>query len=351
MHAASPGTAAASLAPPESSDSGVLGATTDLSVPNVPDTSTDYTVVAPLPTLIPLPTLAPIPTSAPVPASAPPLNCAGTANEDKSQVYLSSATSVVGSSVTISVELRDCNNSLASDDNLSVSQQTSDASVKLNGQSGSINIRAVSGKASFTVTSQNAGTVTLVITDTNQHFPVTMPGYHNPSVTYSNNTSGNSHCTTDGGTPNSWYSDVYPNPPVSTTTGSQQMLVVIRDCNQNPVSSDTIKVTVISGDSGAKINGNPSPHTFSVQNGQGNFTVSSNVSGTITLSVQDTTSGFTVTNVSNQNPSVSFSAPAATSASPTPTPTTAAPTPTTAAPTPTGTPASTTSAVLRWNPA
>ncbi len=299
--------------------SDVLGASSAIAVPfDTPDVTAYYPTPLPMPT--DFPAMTPFPTPIPLPAVAAPTNCAGTANENNSQVYLSSATAVVGSSVTVSIELRDCNNALASNDNLSISQQTNDSTAKINGQSGSVHIQAVNGKASFTVTSQNAGTDTFLITDTNQHFPVTMPGYHNPSITFANNTSGNSNCTTPGGTPNGWYSDVYPNPPVSTTNGSQQMLVVIRDCNRNAVSSDTIKVSISSGDSNAKINGGSPPATFSVTNGQANFTVSSQVSGTVTLLVQDTTAGFTVTDPKNNPPSIAFSTPASSGPTPTPAP-------------------------------
>ncbi|MCL6096296.1 MAG: hypothetical protein M1444_01235 [Patescibacteria group bacterium] len=48
------------------------------------------------------------------------------------------------------------------------------------------------------------------------------------------NTPANPNCTTGAGTPNSWYSDVYPNPSASSTnTGSITLYVYIRDCNQN----------------------------------------------------------------------------------------------------------------------
>ena len=42
----------------------------------------------------------------------------------------------------------------------------------------------------------------------------------------SSNSSGNSHCTTGSGVPNTWYSDVYPNPPVTTNTGSITLIVI-----------------------------------------------------------------------------------------------------------------------------
>lgn len=138
----------------------------------------------PLPDPTPFPTFAPLPTSAPVTVSTPPLNCAGTAKEYNSQVYVSAKSVAVGATSTISIELRDCKNTLASNDSLRVTIQNGDASVKLNGQSAPITLQALNGKASFTVTSQVAGANTFLITDTNQGFPVTMPGYHNPVVTF-----------------------------------------------------------------------------------------------------------------------------------------------------------------------
>lgn len=346
--------AESSLPIPTHDTSDVLGSSSD-PIPQTNDTDYIATIptLIPMPTDYPAPTLMPIPTFAPIPTSTPPLNCAGTANVDKSQVYVSSNSVQVGSTSTITVELRDCNNNLASNDSLRISLQNSDATAKVNGQSPSVTIQAQNGKATFTVASQTAGTDTFLITDTNQNFPVTMPGYRNPSVTFTNNTSGNSNCTTPGGTPNTWYSDVYPNPPVSTTTGSQEMQVVIRDCNKNEVSNDTVKITITGGDTNAKINGSSSPYSFSVQNGKGNFTVTSQVAGTVTLSVQDTTNSFTITDTNNHNPSISFSFPASSTPTPTAGPTnsptpTSGPTPAatdtpgitptpTSAPTPTGT--------------
>jgi hypothetical protein len=116
------------------------------------------------------------------------------------------------------------------------------------------------------------------------------------------------------------------------------MQVIIRDCNKNPVSNDTIRVTIISGDSNAKINGSASPYTFTVSSGQGNFTVTSSVNGTVGLKVEDTTGSFTVTDASNHNPSIAFSGTSSPTPTPGPTSTpTAGPTPTTAAATPTPT--------------
>ncbi len=152
----------------------------------VPPADTDEPIViptaAPLPTAFP--TFAPLPTSAPVPTSAPALRCNGTATEYYSQVYVSPRSTGVGSTVTVTVELRDCKNALASDDTLAVSQLSNDGTLKINGQSGSVNMKAVNGKATFTATSQTAGTVTLKIIDTNQNFPVTEPGFKNPYFTF-----------------------------------------------------------------------------------------------------------------------------------------------------------------------
>jgi len=143
----------------------------------------DYTLPSqPAPT--PFPTFAPLPTSAPVVVTTPPLNCAGTAKEYNSQVYVSAKSVAVGATSTITIELRDCKNALASNDSLRVTIQSGDASTKLNGQSAPITLQAQNGKASFTVTSQVSSANTFLITDTNQGFPVTMPGYHNPTVTF-----------------------------------------------------------------------------------------------------------------------------------------------------------------------
>lgn len=128
------------------------------------------------------------------------------------------------------------------------------------------------------------------------------------TTTTNTSSSGNPHCTTGSGVPNSWYSDVYPNPSAaSTNTGSITLYVYIRDCNQKtaPVS-DNLTITLVSNDSTAKINGSTSPVTIQTQNGYASFTVSSENSTTDTFTIQDTTSNFTVTNINNQNPSITF---------------------------------------------
>jgi flagellar basal body-associated protein FliL len=125
--------------------------------------------------------------------------------------------------------------------------------------------------------------------------------------TSSGNNSGNSNCTTGPGVPNSWYSDVYPNPPVSTNNGSIALLVYIRDCNQNttPVN-DNLTVTLTSNDPTANINGASSPVNIQTQNGYASITVSSQNTVTDTFTIQDTSHNFAVTDINNHNPSVAF---------------------------------------------
>jgi hypothetical protein len=133
-----------------------------------------------------------------------------------------------------------------------------------------------------------------------------------PTVTTTNtsstsNSSGNPNCTTGSGVPNAWYSDVYPNPPMTTSTDSITLIVYIRDCNKNtaPVN-DNLTVTLTSNDSTAKINGSLSPATIQTQNGQASFSVSSQNTTTDTFTIQDTSNNFTVTDINNHNPSVTF---------------------------------------------
>ncbi len=121
-------------------------------------------------------------------------------------------------------------------------------------------------------------------------------------------TASNSNCTTGSGTPNSWYSDVYPNPPINTNTGSVELVVVIRDCDiKTAPVGDKLTISLVSGDPNTQINGQAMPYTITAQNGQANFYVSSQVAGTVTLAVKDITSSFTITDISNNNPSITFS--------------------------------------------
>ncbi len=328
-----------------SSSTSILGVTDVVNSSNVADNTT-YSV----PTLYPIMTQAPLPTMAPVATStsSSPSSCAGTPTVDNSQAYVSSNSTPVNTAVTITIELRDCNNNFASvNDNLTVTLSNTDPNAKINGSSPPVTIQAQNGQATFSVNSSNAATDTFIISDTTRSFTVTMPGYHNPSVTFTNNNSGNSNCTTAAGVPNAWYSDVYPNPPVSTTTGSVTLVVYLRDCNKNtaPVS-DTLTISLSSGDPNTQANGHNLPYSIAAQNGQANFTVTSQNSQTDTFVIQDTAGSFNVTDINNNNPSVIFSSSTTPTSTPTNTPVPTSsdtPTPTSSAPaaTPTPTPAPT----------
>lgn len=304
----------------------------DESVPIRTVEDTPFPTYTPFPTLTPLviPTLIPRPTSMPQPTSVLVPSCDGTPTAYNSQVYVSTSTSLVNSQVTISVELLDCHNTLTGvSDSLTISLTSPNGSVTMNGAPLPITIQAQNGKASFFVNSSVSGTFTFVITDTSRSFTVTDPHNHNPSVTFGNNTSGNPNCTTPGGIPNGWFSNVYPSSPVSIPVGSFITFTVdIRDCNKNRVSgTEMITISMSPGDSTTQVNGNNPPYSFSVQNGEGTFTVTSHNPGTNSFVVRDGTSSFTVTDANNHNPSVVFTS-------------TVTPTPTSGPITPTATPPS-----------
>lgn len=325
-------------------DTSILG-TSDLLGASDESINTSVPTYTPLPAVTPWPTPTPYSLSSNTTASTTTSNagsCIGQPTVDNSQVYVSAKTAPVGSSVSIEVDLQDCNNTIAPvSDSLTITLVSGDAGTKINGSSSPVTIQTQNGKATFSVSSPNVTTATFAINDSTRSFAVTTPGYHNPSVSFTSSGSGstgNPNCTTSAGAPNTWYSDVYPNPPITTTTGSVGLQVVIRDCFQNTTTvSDNINFTLASGDPGTKINGNSLPFSISAQNGIANITVSSQVNGTVTLVVTDTTSGFTVTDPNNHNPSITFSG--ASSSSPTSTPT---PTPVSSTDTPTPTPTGTT---------
>lgn len=297
-----------------------------------------------LPTSAPYtpPIITPEPTAAPVYVYSPP-SCAGTPTVDNSQVYVSPGTTQVNSASTITVDLADCNNTIAPvSDTLTIALVSGDPGTKINGSSAPVTIETKDGKLSFSVNSSNATTATFLITDITRSFSVTTPGYHNPSVTFSNNSSGSAHCTTAAGVPNLWYSDVYPNPPISTDNGSITIIVDIRDCNQSlaPVT-DILNISVSSGDPSTQVNGGSLPQNVTTQNGEARFNVTSQTTGTVTLTIQDTTSSFTVTDKYSNNPSVTFNGSSTPTTTDTPTPipmSTDTPTPTPATVNPTDTP-------------
>ena len=307
-----------------SSDSSVLGISDQTSFPNVKNNST-FSIPTPYPiiTQAPLPTIIPESTTNTYSYSSTP-SCAGTPTAYNSEAIVSSSSTLVNNAITITVELLDCNNNYAPvNDSLTISLSNSDSSARINGSSSPVTIQAQNGKATFSVNSQNATTDTFVISDTSKSFTITDPHNHNPSVTFTNNSSGNSNCTTGTGVPNLWYSDVYPNPPISTNNGSITIIVDLRDCNQKlTLASDTLNISVSSGNSDTQMNGGSLPQNVTTQNGEAKFTISSQMNGTVTLTIQDTTSGFTVTDPNNHNPTITFTSSSVSTLTPTPTPAT-----------------------------
>jgi hypothetical protein len=325
---------------------------------NITDTNSDTNVSdieyeVTLPTYTPYPTISPYPTSPPyiAPTSAPiqttvstgNSNCttgAGTPNSWYSDVYLSTSTTLVGSAITFSVVIRDCyKNAAPVSDTIKISLNSGDNSVQINGNNLPYTIQTQNGKVDFSLTSANVGTFSFIVEDSTRSFTITDTNNHNPSVTYTNNTSGNSNCTTSANVPNTWYSDVTPASPITVNMGSSTGFTIdIRDCNRNNVSNDMIQLSLNSGDNSVQINGNNLPYTIQAQNGKATFSVTSSNAGTYGFVVRDTTNGFNITDPNNHNPSVIF----VSAASPTPqatiTPTQGSnPTPTTTNPVPTPT--------------
>jgi hypothetical protein len=257
---------------------------------------------------------------------------------------LSSTTAVLGSAITFSVEIRDCSKNDVSNDTLKISLNSSDNNVQINGNNLPYTTQVQNGKTTFSLTSSNAGTYSFIIQDTTHNFTVTNTDNNNPSVTFTNNSSGNSHCTTAANMPNAWYSNVYPASPITVSVGSSAGLKVdVRDCNQNNVSNDMLQISLSSGDNNVQINGNNLPYVVQAQNGEVSFSVTSSNSGTYGFIIKDTTNNFTITDQNNHNPSVVFNSVSTPTPTPTPQPTSIqtpsnTPTPTTSNPAPTQTP-------------
>jgi hypothetical protein len=312
------------------------------SVPSETENTSDSIDYTSFNTPTPFPTFPPIPTAIPQTTtytssssnSSSNSNCStggGVANAWYSDVYPNPPITTSNGSIDLTVVIRDCNKNTASvNDQLTISLNSGDPNTQINGNSLPYSVNAQNGQASFTVSSQVSGTVVLVVHDQTAGFDITNVNNSNPSIAFSvSNGSGNSHCTTASGVPNSWYSDVYP--PGSVEAGQTATFRVnIRDCGQNDVSSDNLTISQTSSDASLTINGSTPPVNISVQNGVATFTVTSQNAGTDTLLVKDTTSGFTITDSSNSNPSITFTGSSMAS-TPTPTPTpddTDTPTPT-----------------------
>jgi len=282
----------------------------------------------PFPTLAPLPTFSATTTdtsSTSTSSNTGNPNCttgAGEPNSWYSDVYPNPPITTNTGSVGLIVVIRDCYKSTVSaNDKLQISLISGDPNTKINDQTLPYTLNAQNGQANFYVTSQISGSVTLKVTDTTKSFDITDINNHNPTVTFSGNSSGNPNCTTGPGTANFWYSEVDPASAVSTNTGSSVSFTVnIKDCNKNDVSTtESLTITQTTSDSGFTINGSSSPVNISAPNGQTTFSVSSPNAGTVNFTVRDITSSFTITDQNNHNPSVIFSNSSSTNPTPTPT--------------------------------
>ncbi len=312
---------------PSPSDNSVLGVSTDSTSSYSVGGGNITSVPTPLPSFIPSPLPSYAPQSAPTTAtntSSPP-SCSGTPNADNSQVYVTPSSTAVNNAVNIRVELRDCNNTLVSNDNLTMSLISGDSSTTINGSSAgfSYNAQAQNGLYSFAVNSQKPGTNTFKIQDKDHNFEVTIPGYHPPAVTFTITGSGNSSCTADGDA--EWSNAYFPSNAVN--VGSNVTITIdLRDCNkQATLQSDTITITPNSVDSTFQFVGYGSG-AFSLPQGQSSFQVTSQNPGLKTFTIRDTTNRFDVTGPHYSSPSVTFSGSStppspSPSASDTPTPT------------------------------
>ncbi|MCL5784340.1 MAG: hypothetical protein M1142_03230 [Patescibacteria group bacterium] len=301
-----------------------IGSTDELPTP---------TTIAPSPT--PTPTPAPITeTTTTTTNTSPSSSCTGTPNADNSQVYINPSSSAVNTVVNVVVELRDCNNNDVSSDNLTMSLVSGDSSTTINNSSVSspYQAQAQNGRYTFIVNSQKPGANTFNIQDTSRNFPVTMPGYHTPTVTFTSTDSVNSSCTADGDA--EWSNAYFPSGPVN--VGSNATITIdLRDChNQTTLGSDTLTVTPNSVDPTFQFVGYGNG-AFTLPQGQTSFQVTSQNAGSNTFTIKDTTNGFNVTGPHYSSPSVTF---ASSPLSPSPTPS-ATPTPSSSpAQTPTPTP-------------
>lgn len=140
--------------------------------------------------------------------------------------------------------------------------------------------------------------------------------------TSSDNSTGNSNCSTSPGKANNWYSDFYPVSPVSVTNGSTSISVTIRDCLIKQVStSDSITISLNSGDASTQVNGNALPYTFTASNGQATLSITTNNTATDVFTIHDVTNNFDITDTNNHNLSIDFSSSSSPTATPAPNPT------------------------------
>ena len=303
-----------SSALPSPSDTSVLGVSNDSSGSQ---DGSGYTAPVEVPATAPSDTPSPTPVETTVTtdnSSSSSSSCDGTPTAYNSEAVVSASTTQVNSAVTINIDLLDCNNNTPSvNDNLTVTLTSGDSATTINGSASPVNIQAQNGKASFSVNSPNPTTATFTVYDNNHSFAVTDPHNKNPSVTFGNSAS----CA---GTPTAFNSEAISSG--TSSDGSGNIAVELLDCNNNYAAvSDTLTLSLSSTDSTLTVNGSAPSASMQAANGKAVFSLHSQINGTDTFVIQDTTQNFTVTDPHNHNPTLTFNNAAATP-SPTPTPST-----------------------------
>lgn len=202
---------------PSPSESAVLGDSDNASSDDLNVSISPAPAISPAPTDVPLPTETPS-TSDNSSSSSGNANCstaAGIPNSWYSDIYPISPIAVNNGSVTLTVNIRDCTiNNVSSSSTLKISMNSGNTSTQINGQTPPVSITTQNGQASFTVTSQNAGTVDLTIDDTTNSFTVTDTNNNNPSIVFSGSSTSS---PTQIPTPTSTQS-ISPSPTTSTVS-------------------------------------------------------------------------------------------------------------------------------------
>lgn len=173
---------------PSPADNGVLGISADsLSTPT-PFPDPTYTPI-PKPSPTPIVVVTPSPTTSvtSLASSGSPHSCANTGESPGIPTFWYSETSslqTVSDTATININLYDCNNSITSVSDTLTITQSSGPGTTVNSSSLPITIKTTNGQASFTVSSQIAGTAVYIVTDTTRSFAVTDPNNNPPRVTF-----------------------------------------------------------------------------------------------------------------------------------------------------------------------
>lgn len=214
-----------------SRDTSVLGITTE-------EKSTYKPIYYPRPSPVPTPTYTPIPqptnTPTPVSLSSNTSSTSSSSSNSSAKTCASLGTSpgiptawysqastqqTVGSTATINIELRDCNNNIAPVSDTLTITQSSGPGTTVNGNSPPISIEARNGQVSFTVKSLTSGTAVYIVRDTTKSFNVTDPNNKHPQVTFTISTPSPTPTSTPSPSPSPSSSST-PIPTVTPTPSS-----------------------------------------------------------------------------------------------------------------------------------